>query len=120
MQHCSPPGKSPLQANIPVCIPLLLHRRRSRRRRGYEFVWEVGVGSFAGEGTAGGGRLGRGRVAGSLVAPSWLKPCANAWVRSGGGCQGAMVDPAPGQIGRRRPTLLNLHGQGGGQGGKAV
>ena len=77
-------------------------------------------GSFAGEGAAGGGRLGRGRVAGSLGAPPWLKPCADAWVGSGGGCQGARGDPAPGQTGRRRPTLLNLHGQGGGQGGKAA
>ena len=41
-------------------------------------------GSFSGEGAAEGGRLGRGRVAGSLVAPSWLKPCADAWVESGG------------------------------------
>ena len=39
-----------------------------------------------------------------------LKPCADAWVGSGGGCQGARGDPAPGQLGRRRPTLLNLHG----------
>ena len=37
-------------------------------------------GSFAGKGAAGGGKLGRGRVAGSLVAPPWLKPCADAWV----------------------------------------
>ena len=73
-----------------------------------------------GEGAAGGGRLGRGMVAGSLVAPPWLKPCAYAWVGSGGGCQEARGDPAPGQIGRRRPTFLNLHGQGGGQGGKAA
>ena len=77
-------------------------------------------GSFAGEGAAGGGRLGRGMVAGSLSAPPWLKPCAYAWVGSGGGCQEARGDPAPGQIGRRRPTFLNLHGQGGGQGGKAA
>ena len=52
-------------------------------------------GSFAGEGAAGGGRLGRGRVAGSLVAPPWLKHCADAWVGSGGACQGARCDPAP-------------------------
>ena len=77
-------------------------------------------GSFAGEGAAGGGRLGRGRVAGSLVGPPWLKPCADARVESGGGCQGARGDPAPGQIGRRRPTLLNLHGQGEGQGRAAT
>ena len=77
-------------------------------------------GSFAGEGAAGGGRLGRGRVAGPLVAPPWLKPCADAWVGHGDGCQGARGDPTPGQIGRQRPTLLNLHGQGGGQGGKAA
>ena len=75
-------------------------------------------GSFAGEGAAGGGRLGRGRVARSLGAPPWLKPCADACLGSGGGCQGARGDPAPGQTGRRRPTLLNIHGQGGGQGGK--
>ena len=56
----------------------------------------------------------QGRVAGSPVAPPWLKPCVDAWVGSGGGCQGARGDPAPVQIGRRRPTLLNLHGQGGG------
>ena len=61
-----------------------------------------------------------GRGAGSLVVPPWLKPCADAWVGSGDGCQGARGDPAPGQIGRRRPTFLNLHGQGGGQGGKAA
>ena len=52
--------------------------------------------------------------------PPWPKPCADARVGSGGGCQGARGDPAPGQIGRRRPTLINLHGQGGGQGGKAA
>ena len=55
-------------------------------------------GSFAGEGAAGGGRLGRGRVAGSLVAPPWLKPCADAWVGSGEGCQGLRDYPAPGQM----------------------
>ena len=55
-----------------------------------------------------------------MVAPPWLKPWAEAWVWSGDGCQGARGDPAPGQIGRRIPTLLNLHGQGGGQGWKAV
>ena len=74
-------------------------------------------GSFVGEGAAGGGRMGRGRVAGSLVAPPWLNPCADAWVGSKGEARG---DPAPGQIGRGRPILLNLHGTGGGQGGKAA
>ena len=54
------------------------------------------------------------------MAPPWLEACADAWVGSGVGCQGAMDDPAPGQIRRRTPTLLNLHGQGGGQGGKAA
>ena len=54
------------------------------------------------------------------MAPPWLKPCADAWVGSGGGCQGARGDPAPVQIGRQRPTLLKLHGQVGGQGGKAA
>jgi hypothetical protein len=77
-------------------------------------------GSFAREGATGGGRQGRGRVAGSLVAPPWLKPYIDARVGSGGGCQGARGDPAPGQIGRRRPTLINLHGLGGGQGRKAA
>ena len=72
-------------------------------------------GSYAGEGAAGGRRLGQRKVAGSLVASPWLKPCADAWVGNGGGCQGARGDSAPGQIGKRRPTLLNLHGQGGGQ-----
>ena len=38
------------------------------------------LGSFAREGAAGGGRLGHGRVAGSLVAPPWLKPCADVEV----------------------------------------
>ena len=74
-------------------------------------------GSFVGEGAAGGGRLRQGRVTGSLVAPPWLKPCAEAWAGSGVGCQGARGDPAPGQIGMQRPTLIT---QGGGQGGKAV
>ena len=77
-------------------------------------------GSFVGERAAGEGRLGRQRVAGSLVVPPWLRPCADALVGSGGGCQEARGDPAPGQIGRQRPTLINLHGQGGGQGGKAA
>ena len=48
------------------------------------------------------------------MASPLLKPCADAWVESGGGCQGARGDPEPGQIGRQKPTLLNLHGQGGG------
>ena len=64
-------------------------------------------GSFAGEGTAGGGRLGQGKVAGSMVAPPWLNPCAYALVGSGGGCQEARGDLAPGQIGRQRPFLLS-------------
>ena len=75
---------------------------------------------FVRERAAGGGRLGRRRVAGSPVAPPWLKPCADARVGSEGGCQGARGDLAPGQIGRRRPTLINFHGQGGGQGGKSA
>ena len=77
-------------------------------------------GSFVKVGAEGGGRLGRGRVAGTLVAPPWLKPCADALVGSGDGCQGSRGDPAHGQIGRKRPTLINLHGQGGGQGGKVA
>ena len=37
-------------------------------------------GKFARDGAAGGGRLGRGSGTGSLVAPPWLKLCADAWV----------------------------------------
>ena len=56
------------------------------------------------------------------MAPPWLKPWADAWVGSGGGCQaqGARGDPASVQIGKRGPILLNLQGQVGGQRGKAA
>ena len=57
------------------------------------------------------GGWGKGGLQGHCTGgePPWLKPCADAWVVSGGGCQGARGDPAPGQTGRQRPTLLNLH-----------
>ena len=67
-------------------------------------------GSFAGEGAAGGGRLGQARVAWSLVAPPWLKPCADAWVGSECGCQGARGDPVPGQT-----SMVRVEGREGRQ-----
>ena len=65
-------------------------------RRWGESEWPPSVGQFSRGRCIRRREAGRARVAGSSVAPPWLKPCVDAWVGSGGGCQGARGDPAPG------------------------
>ena len=76
--------------------------------------------SFDGEGAAGRGKLGQGRVAVSLVAPLWFKPCADVWIGSGGGCQGARGTQAPGEDLPYKTSMVRVEGREGWQHNYAI